>query len=163
MVRSAKGDIAPQSYRRAHLLQGDLYKLVEDDPMKLPRRTFLRLAAGLAALPAVSRAAEAQSYPTRPVRMMVGYPAGYAPDIVARLVAQSLSERLGQQIAVENRPGAGSNIPGRLHAPSGHLDEYRQRVALREPQLQCHPRHRACRAHWRHPLCLGGQSIIPGQ
>jgi tripartite-type tricarboxylate transporter receptor subunit TctC len=82
--------------------------------VKLPRRTFLHLAAGAAALPALSRAARAQSYPTRPVRMMVGYPAGYAPDIVARLVAQSLSERIGQQVVVENRPGAGSNIATEL-------------------------------------------------
>ncbi|HEV2955242.1 MAG TPA: tripartite tricarboxylate transporter substrate binding protein [Xanthobacteraceae bacterium] len=82
--------------------------------MKFPRRTFLHLAAGVAALPAVSRAAWAQSYPARPVRMMVGYPAGYAPDIVARLVAQSLSDRLGQQFVVENRPGAGSNIATEL-------------------------------------------------
>jgi tripartite-type tricarboxylate transporter receptor subunit TctC len=82
--------------------------------MELPRRTFLRLAAGGAALAGVSRAAWAQSYPARPVRFMVGYPAGYGPDIVARLVAQSLSDRLGQQFAVENRPGAGSNIATEL-------------------------------------------------
>src|SRR5262249_2139432 len=78
--------------------------------MKLPRRNFLHLAAGAAALPAVSRAANAQSYPTRPVRIIVGFPAGIVADIVARLIAQSLSESLGQQFIVENRPGAGSNI-----------------------------------------------------
>jgi tripartite-type tricarboxylate transporter receptor subunit TctC len=92
--------------------------------VKLPRRTFLHLAAGVAALPALSRAARAQSYPTRPVRMMVGYPAGYAPDIVARLVAQSLSERIGQQVVVENRPGAGSNIATELvvrASPDGYM------------------------------------------
>ena len=78
--------------------------------MKLPRRKFLHLAAGAAALPAVSRIAWAQAYPTRPVRIVVGFPAGSAPDIIARLVGQGLSERLGQQFVIENRPGAGSNI-----------------------------------------------------
>jgi tripartite-type tricarboxylate transporter receptor subunit TctC len=78
--------------------------------MKLPRRNFLRLAAGAAALPALSRIAWAQAYPTRPVRIVVGNPAGGAPDIIARLIAQGLSERLGQQFFVENRPGAGTNI-----------------------------------------------------
>jgi tripartite-type tricarboxylate transporter receptor subunit TctC len=78
--------------------------------MRLPRRKFLHLAAGAAALPAVSRIAGAQSYPSRPVRIVVGFPAGLAPDIVARLIAQPLSERLGQPVVIENRPGAGSNI-----------------------------------------------------
>jgi tripartite-type tricarboxylate transporter receptor subunit TctC len=78
--------------------------------MKLPRRNFLHLAAGAAALPAVSRIAWAQAYPSRPVRMIVGFPAGSAPDIIARLVGQGLSERLGQQFVIENRPGASSNI-----------------------------------------------------
>ena len=78
--------------------------------MKLPRRTFLHLAAGAAALPAVSRIAWAQAYPTRPVRIIVPFPAGLATDTIARLMGQSLSERLGQQFVIENRPGAGSNI-----------------------------------------------------
>jgi tripartite-type tricarboxylate transporter receptor subunit TctC len=78
--------------------------------MKLPRRNFLHLAAGAAALPVVSRVARAQAYPTRPVRIVVGFPAGGGADIVARLIGQWLSERLGQQFIVENRPGAGSNI-----------------------------------------------------
>ena len=78
--------------------------------MKLSRRTFLHLAAGAAALPALSRIARAESYPSRPVRMIVGYPAGNSPDIIARLIGQWLSERLGQQFVVENRPGASSNI-----------------------------------------------------
>jgi tripartite-type tricarboxylate transporter receptor subunit TctC len=78
--------------------------------IKLPRRKFLHLAAGAAALPAVSRFAWAQAYPTRPVRIFVGFPAGFTPDIVARLVGQRLSERIGQQFVVENRPGAAGNL-----------------------------------------------------
>jgi tripartite-type tricarboxylate transporter receptor subunit TctC len=78
--------------------------------VKLPRRQFLHLAAGAAALPAASRIARAQTYPTRPVRLVVGFPAGGSVDIVARLTGQWLSERLGQQVITDNRPGAGSNI-----------------------------------------------------
>src|SRR6266511_1015250 len=78
--------------------------------MKLPRRCFLHLAAGAAAVAAVSRVARAQPYPTRPVRIVSGFPPGGVNDTYARLIAQWLSERLGQQFIVENRPGAGSNI-----------------------------------------------------
>ena len=78
--------------------------------MKLPRRQFLHLAAGAIALPVVSRIAWAQSYPTRPVRIVVGFPPGTSSDITARLIAEWLSQRLGQQIVVENRTGAGTNI-----------------------------------------------------
>jgi tripartite-type tricarboxylate transporter receptor subunit TctC len=78
--------------------------------MKLPRRQLLHLVAGAAALPALSRFAWAQSYPTRPVRIIVGFPPGTSSDITARLIGQWLSERLGQQFIVENRPGAGTNI-----------------------------------------------------
>jgi tripartite-type tricarboxylate transporter receptor subunit TctC len=75
--------------------------------MKLPRRTFLHLAVGAAALPALSRASWAQAYPSRPVRIIVGQAAGSGSDAVARLIGQFLSERLGQQFVIENRPGAG--------------------------------------------------------
>src|SRR4249920_3041085 len=78
--------------------------------MKLPRRQFLHLAAGAVALPAVSRIAWAQAYPTLPVRIIVGFPAGSGVDIVARLVGQWLAERVGQPFIIENRPGAGGNI-----------------------------------------------------
>src|SRR6202166_3043764 len=78
--------------------------------MKLPRRKFLQLAAGGAALPAMSRLAGAQNYPHPPLRVIVGFPAGGPADILARLTGQWLSERLGQPFIVENRPGAGTNI-----------------------------------------------------
>ena len=78
--------------------------------MKLPRRTFLHLAAGAAALPEVLRIAWAQAYPTRPVRVVVGQAAGSGSDAVARLIGQFLSERFGQQFVIENRPGAAGNI-----------------------------------------------------
>jgi tripartite-type tricarboxylate transporter receptor subunit TctC len=87
--------------------------------MKLPRRRFLYRAAGTAVLPAISRIAWAQSYPTRPLHWLVGFPPGSGPDIAARLIAQWLSERLGQQVVVEDRPGAGGTIATEavVHAP----------------------------------------------
>src|SRR5437870_2399119 len=78
--------------------------------MKLSRRKFLLFAAAAIASPSVSRRARAQAYPTRPVHLMVGYPPGGGTDVVARLTAQWLSERLGEQFIVENRPGAATNI-----------------------------------------------------
>jgi tripartite-type tricarboxylate transporter receptor subunit TctC len=84
--------------------------IFEKNTMKLPRRQFLHLTAGAAALSAVSHFAWAQAYPTRPVRLVVGFPPGGGTDITARLIGQWLSERLGQQFVIENRPGAGSNI-----------------------------------------------------
>jgi tripartite-type tricarboxylate transporter receptor subunit TctC len=78
--------------------------------IKFPRRRFLHLAAGAAALPAVARVARAQAYPTRPVRLIVGFAAGGPADISARLIGQWLSERLGQTFIIENRPGAGGNL-----------------------------------------------------
>src|SRR2546421_12707469 len=88
--------------------------------MNLIRRQFLHLAASAAALPAVPRVARAQAYPTRPVRIIVGFPAGDGSDIIARLMGQWLSERLGQQFGIENRPGAATNIAteGAVRAPA---------------------------------------------
>src|SRR6516225_10011232 len=78
--------------------------------MKLPRRNFLHLAADAAALPAVSRIAWAEAYPARPVRLILGYAPGGAPDIVARLIGEWLSQRFGQPFIIENRPGGASNV-----------------------------------------------------
>jgi tripartite-type tricarboxylate transporter receptor subunit TctC len=78
--------------------------------VKLRRRKFLHLAAGAAALPAASRIARAQAYPSRPVRVIVGQAAGSGSDTAARLIGQFLSERLGQPFVVENRPGAAGNL-----------------------------------------------------
>ena len=91
--------------------------------MKLPRRNFLHLAAGAAALSAVSDVARAQSYPTRPVRIIAGFPPGGFTDTTARLIGQWLSERLGQQFFIENRPGASGNIAAEAvvrSPPDGH-------------------------------------------
>ena len=86
--------------------------------MKFPRRTFMHLAAGAAALPAVSHTSWAQAYPSRPVRIVVGFPAGGATDIQGRLMGEWLTERLGQQFIVENKPGACGNIGTELVAKS---------------------------------------------
>ena len=78
--------------------------------MKLPRRKFLHLAAGIAAVPATARIARAQAYPTGPVRLIVGFPAGGTNDVHARLIAEWLSKQFGRSFVVENRPGATGNI-----------------------------------------------------
>src|SRR5262244_2624253 len=78
--------------------------------MKLPRRNFLHLATGAAALPSVSRISRAQAYPSRPVRLIVTTPAGGSPDIIARLIGQWLSERMGQPIVIYNLSGSAGNI-----------------------------------------------------
>jgi tripartite-type tricarboxylate transporter receptor subunit TctC len=91
--------------------------------MNLPRRKFLHLAAGAAALPLGSRVAKAQTYPARTVRWIVPMASGGMPDILARMMGQWLSERLGQPVVVDNRPGAGSNIgtEAAVHAaPDGY-------------------------------------------
>lgn len=88
--------------------------------MEFPRRRFLHLAAGAGAAPLFCRSAFALDYPTRPVHLVVGFPPGLAPDIVARVISQPLSERLGQNVIIDNRPGAGSNIAADVvvHAPA---------------------------------------------
>ena len=91
--------------------------------MTLPRRHVLRLAAGALSAPAVLRAALAQDYPSRPIRLLVGYPPGGATDIIARICAQGLSERLGKPVVVENRAGSGGNLAGEAAAraaPDGY-------------------------------------------
>ena len=91
--------------------------------MTLPRRKFLHLAAGAAALPAISRIARADTYPSHPVRILVGFAAGSTTDILGRLIGQWLSQRLGQQFIIENRPGAGGNIAAEemiKSAPDGY-------------------------------------------
>jgi len=91
--------------------------------MQLPRRSFLQLAAGAATLPALSRFALADTYPSRPVRLIVGFAPGGGNDLVARLMGQWLSDKLGQQFVVENKPGAGTNIAAELvitAAPDGY-------------------------------------------
>ena len=97
--------------------------------MKLPRRTFLHFAAGVAALPAFSQIAAAQTYPSRPVRLIVTVAAGGSPDIIARLVGQWLSERLGQPFVIDNRPGASGNI-GTEIAVRASPDGYTLMLAL---------------------------------
>jgi tripartite-type tricarboxylate transporter receptor subunit TctC len=101
---------------------------VSGKPMKLRRRKFLHLAAVAVTLPSAARHVWAQAYPTRPARIIVGFPAGVAPDIVARVIGQALSERLGQQFIIENRPGAGSNIGAEIvvRAPPDGFLPYRQ-------------------------------------
>src|SRR5881394_3787572 len=98
--------------------------MIWENRMKLlHRRKFLRLAAGAAALPAVSRIARAQAYPSRPVRMIVPFPPGGGTDVVGRIIGRWLSERLGQPFIIENRPGGGTNIGVQAavnSAPDGH-------------------------------------------
>ncbi len=107
--------------------------------MTLRRRDFLHLAAGAMAMPAVPRVAFAQAYPSRPVRFIVAFAAGSAPDIIARLIGQWLSDQLGQPFVIDNRPGAASNISaprppcggaGRLHGSDDCLDQCVQHHAL---------------------------------
>ena len=140
--------------------------------MKLPRRNFLHLAAGAAALPAVSHVAWAQTYPTRPVRIIVGQAAGSGSDIAARLLGQWLSERLGQPFVVENRPGAGGNIATEavVRSPAdGHtlllvVSANTINATLYDKlSFKFHPGHRAGRRHLPRAPSDGGQSFDPCQ
>jgi tripartite-type tricarboxylate transporter receptor subunit TctC len=140
--------------------------------MKRPRRNFLQLAVGAAAVPAIPQFAWAQTYPTRPVRIVVATGAGGAPDILARLIGQWLFERLGQQFVVENRPGGGNNIGTEAvvrAAPDGYtlllVDPTASINATlyEKSQLQFHPRYRAGRGYCPLAARHGGQSIVSGQ
>ena len=140
--------------------------------MKLPRRKFMHLAVGAAALSAVSRIAWAQAYPSRPVRIIVGFPAGGTTDIAARLIAQWLTERLGQPVVVENRPGASANLAAEAvvrSPPDGYTllavtsSNTVNATFFRQPQLQHRTRHRdgfrrrAVAARARSASISGGQ------
>ncbi len=111
--------------------------------MEVPRRELLRLAAGAAALPFLQQRAFSETYPSRPLRMIVPFPAGSAPDIIARLAGQWLSDGLGQPVIVDNRPGAASNIgtevaargAGRLHLADDRADQRLQRRAVQASSL----------------------------
>jgi len=132
----------------------------------------LHLAAGALGLPAVSHPVFAQSYPARPVRLIVQVPAGSAPDIIARVMADWLSERLGQQFVIDNRPGASGNIATEavIRAPADGYSlllamsaKRHQRVALRESSLQFCSRRHACGEHRKDPLGLGDQSVASNE
>jgi tripartite-type tricarboxylate transporter receptor subunit TctC len=105
---SPEGDMAPQCVQWGIRVGSPLHR--KGITMKLRRRSFLHLAAGAAALQALPRAALADTYPSRPVQIVVDLPAGLAPDVAARLIGPPLGARLGQAVVIENRPGAGGNI-----------------------------------------------------
>ena len=140
--------------------------------MMLPRRRFLQLAAGAAALPTVSRIARAQTFPSRPVRIIVPTAAGGPNDILTRLIGQWLSERLGQPVIIENRPGAGTNLATEVVVrapPDGYTlfsagpGVRHQRDALRQTQFQFSPRHRAGRGHHAGLQHSGGDPSFPAK
>ncbi len=136
--------------------------------MTLPRRKFLHLAAGAAVLPAISRIARADTYPSHPVRILVGFAAGSTTDILGRLIGQWLSQRLGQQFIIENRPGAGGNIAAeemiksdarRLHALHGAAGSRGQWRALPASEFRFSPRRNGGRRRGTRAQCRRGQSV----
>jgi tripartite-type tricarboxylate transporter receptor subunit TctC len=139
--------------------------------MKLPRRKFLHLAAGAATLPASSCVAFAQAYPTRPVRIIVGFAAGGGYDIIARLIGQWLSERLGQPFVIENRPGAATNIATQVvvnAAPDGYTflligPTNTINTTFYKSPLRFHPRHRAGVEHHSATPSHANQSIVSSE
>ena len=138
--------------------------------MKLPRRQFLHLAAGAAALPAVSAHRRAQAYPTRPVRIIVGFPARRRVRHHRRLIGQWLSERLGQQFVIENRPGAAGNIGTEAAVkapPDGYSSHFVAPNAFNatlydEASITISSATLRPSEHCRHVPMACGQSIIPG-
>jgi tripartite-type tricarboxylate transporter receptor subunit TctC len=140
----------------------------ERDVMKLPRRQFLHLAAGAAALPSLSRVARAQAYPTRPVRMIVGFPPGGFNDTTARLIDAWLSEHLGQQFVTENRPGASANLATEAvvrAAPDGYTLLTVSDANAYNATLYDNLKFNFIRdgEHRPRPVCHGGRSIVRGQ
>ena len=151
------------------LLPGKGAQVRGASPVKLPRRQFLHLATGAAALSVLPRVASALDYPTRPVRLIVGFFAGGLSDILARLIAQSLSERLGQQVVRRRSTGCwvqscyrdrSAGATRRLHPPSRPLHCDRQRHALRQSEFQLRPRYRPGRDHLAHRGHHGRQFIL---
>ena len=140
--------------------------------MRLPRRKFLRLATGAAALPVVSRMARAQAYPARPITLLVFVPAGGTPDIIARLVGQSLSQRLGQSMVIDNRPGGGGNLALQAVARAP-ADGYTLLLVATPHAINVtlyseehdhrHARHRSGRRRQQRFVRPGGQSVASGQ
>ena len=139
---------------------------------KLPRRQVLRLAGLAATAPFVSRTALAQTYPTRPVKLVVAFTAGGTTDLLARILSPWLSERLGQQIVIENKPGGGTNIAiqlggefaaGRLHAGDDVRHQHDQPVALQIAAVRLPARHRAGVGPRRFAAGAGGQQGHTGQ
>ena len=137
--------------------------------MKLPRRQFLSLTTAAIGLPAFLRAAKADLYPARPVRMLVGFAAGGAPDIAARLVTQWLSDRLGQQFIIENRTGAGGNIATEavIDAPAdgytllmAGLQNAVNTTLYQQSQIRFRPRYGAGRRRQPRELRHGSASVV---
>ena len=152
-------------YRPSHIARS------RSHPMTPHRRTFLQLAACALASPAALRTASAQHYPARPVRVVVPVAAGGANDVTARLIGQWLSERLGQQFVIENRPGAGTNVGTeavirsrrrRLHAAHRRQQCGDQRHLVRAAQLHFSPRHRADRQHRARAAAHAGHAVASG-
>jgi len=142
------------------------------DRVKFSRRHFLHLTAGAVALPAMLRLARAQTYAARPVHLIVGWPPGGAADLLARLIGQPLSQRLGQPLIIENRPGAGSNIATEAvvrAVPNGstllHVSSVNafNATLYRQPWLQFCPRHRAGREPVPRTRGLGGAPVVPSE
>ena len=139
--------------------------------MKLPhRRQFVQLATGAAALPAVSHFAWAQTYPTRPVRIIVGFPPGATADTLARLMGQwfrvcpaHYRREPARRRHQPRRRGGGPRSGGRPYAPIDYVCEHNQHDTLRKAQFRFHPRHRAGRRHQPRAACHGSHPALPSK